>query len=128
MRGMLEGAIAGVLAAPAYAGATGSANVSQPQSPAPIRLSTRNTCVTFDDGRVKRLRRIIPSGAGCIAGLSEFDLRYTQHIEYIFHTLVRPRFIREFSVRGLRGCGSKGGAACMIRRVFFCAALRLHWP
>jgi hypothetical protein len=70
--------------------------------------------MTFDDGRVKRLRSIMPSGAGCIADRSEFDLRQAQHIEYIFHALARPRGSSEFSVpRAAKrsGCGSKGGAA-----------------
>jgi hypothetical protein len=101
MRGILEGAIAGALAAPAYAGATSSADVSQPQSSAPMRLSTRNASVTFDGGRVKRVRCIIPSGAGCIVDRSGFDLRQPQHIEYISCTLARPRDIGEISVRGL---------------------------
>src|SRR5260370_7479536 len=55
-----------IVGAPAQAGATSSTDVRQPQR------------------------------AGCIATPSEFDLLQTQHSEYIFDRLARPRDIREF--------------------------------
>src|SRR5258708_34780983 len=55
-----------IVGAPAQAGATSSTDVRQPQR------------------------------AGCIATPSEFDLLQTQHSEYTFDRLARPRDIREF--------------------------------
>src|SRR5260370_3190242 len=90
-----------IVGVPAQAGATSSTDVRQPQR------------------------------AGCIATPSEFDLLQTQHSEYIFDRLARPRDIREFLSEKRRratkqecGCGPTGrrGGAVSTRGYFCCVA------
>src|SRR5258708_19578357 len=94
-----------IVGVPAQAGATSSTDVRQPQR------------------------------AGCIATPSEFDLLQTQHSEYIFDRLARPRDIREFLSEMRRRAtnknavaGPQAGTAWLFRRVDIFAALPVPPP
>src|SRR5260370_40694727 len=76
-----------IVGVPAQAGATSSTDVRQPQR------------------------------AGCIATPSEFDLLQTQHSEYIFDRLARPRDIREFLSEMRRRATKQGVRVCAHREV-----------